>query len=44
LCDDILQEQFGLGAIGGIARSEDEAQRIAQGIAQCMQLGGQSAA
>ena len=43
-CGDILQEQFCLGAIGGVSGSEDEAQRIAQGVAQCMQLGGQSAA
>ena len=40
---DVFQEQFRLGAIGGIARGEDETERIAQGIAQCMQFCGQSA-
>ena len=42
-CGDVFQEQFCLGAIGGIARSEDETERITQSIAQGVQFCGQSA-
>ena len=42
-CGDVFQEQFCLGAIGDIARSEDETERITQSIAQGVQFCGQSA-
>lgn len=40
----VFQQWFGLGAVGGIAGRQDEAQRIAQRIAQGMDFGRQAAA
>ena len=41
---DVFQERFRLGAIGGVSGSEDEAELIAQSIAQRVQFVGQSPA
>jgi hypothetical protein len=44
VCGQVGDEGFGLGDVARLSRRQDEAQRIAQGIDDGMDLGGQPAA